>query len=263
MTKDLGAARNAPRSSAGALARHPIFALVIWLLSLLALALLTQNVLQQGPLTGFDNRRIEALHTWATHAPSWLTTLMRFGSSLGFYGVLGTIVFFAILWIAQRRWRELSLLLLTAVGGQIVFDIFAALVHRPRPHFGSAFEGLTANSFPSGHVTSSLLLFGLLLYIYVPDVRSAAGRALLILGGVLLVAWIGFSRLYLGSHYPTDVIAGVCLGLSWGLLTISALETYWSTRRHSWGPTSSKPTTAPSATNITRRTSSGNTRKPG
>ncbi len=261
MTKNPGTARGAPSSSAGPLARHPTAGLVIALLSLLAFALLTLNVLQQGPLTGFDNRTIDALHAWAAHAPPLLTGLMRFGSSLGFYGVLGPIAVFAILWIARRRWREFSMLLLTAVGGQVVFDIIAALIHRPRPHFGDAFEGLTANSFPSGHVTSSLLLFGLLLYIYVPGIRSAAGRALLILGGALLVAWIAFSRLYLGSHYPTDVIAGFALGLGWGTLTASALEAYWSTRRRPWIRGSSKPTTAPSATSTTRTTSSGNTRK--
>jgi membrane-associated phospholipid phosphatase len=222
MTTNPGAARGDPSSSSGPLARHPTFALVIALLSLLVFALLTPNVLQQGPLIGFDNRTIDALHAWAAHAPPLLTGLMRFGSSLGFYGVLGPIAVFAILWIAQRRWREFSMLLLTAVGGQVVFDIIAALIHRPRPHFGDAFEGLTANSFPSGHVTSSLLLFGLLLYIYAPGIRSAAGRALLILGGALLVAWIAFSRLYLGSHYPTDVIAGFALGLGWGTLTVSA-----------------------------------------
>jgi membrane-associated phospholipid phosphatase len=261
MQESLHPQRGAPQAEFGPLARAPRIGFMLGSLALLVFGLLTLGVVTHGPLTGFDNRTIEALHAWATHAPPWLTDLMRFGSSLGFYGVLGTIVVFAILWIARRRWREFSMLLLTAVGGQVVFDIIAALIHRPRPHFGDAFEGLTANSFPSGHVTSSLLLFGLLLYIYVPGIRSATGRVLFILGGVLLVAWIAFSRLYLGSHYPTDVIAGFALGLGWGTLTVSALETFWSARRSSWAPGSSKPTTTPSATSTTRTTSSGNTPK--
>jgi undecaprenyl-diphosphatase len=188
---------------------------------------------------------------------------MRVGSGVGFYGVLATVLFFAILWTAQRRWRELSLLLLTAVGGQLLFDGFAALVHRPRPHFGESFEGLTANSFPSGHVASSLLLFAVLIYIFLPRVRSGAGRALLVLAGVLVVAWIGISRLYLGSHFPTDVIASVALAVAWGFLTVGALESYWRYKSREWARTASRRITARSAASTSARTSSGNTRKPG
>jgi membrane-associated phospholipid phosphatase len=263
MSRSARAGRGGSKWSVGALGNHPTFVVMGTLVGLVALALLTADVLWQGPLIAWDNQVAAALHAWAVGSPAWLTSLMRVGSGIGFYGVLATVVVCAILFGVQRRWRELSLLLLTAVGGQVVFDAFAALVHRPRPHFGNAFEGLTANSFPSGHVTSSLLLFGLLLYIFVPRIRSSALRALLIAAGVLVVTWIGFSRLYLGSHFPTDVIAGVALALAWGLLTAGALESYWSSRSKAWARTASRRITARSGINTSETTSSGNTRKQG
>jgi membrane-associated phospholipid phosphatase len=263
MTRSMRVTRGGGRNSVGALAYHPTFVLLGTLVGLVALALLTADVLWQGPLIAWDNQVADALHTWAVASPAWLTSLMRLGSGIGFYGVLAVVVGFAILFIARHRWRELSLLLLTAVGGQLVFDAFAALVHRPRPHFGNAFEGLTANSFPSGHVTSSLLLFGLLLYIFVPRIRAGAVRVLLVLAGLLLVAWIAFSRLYLGSHFPTDVIAGVALAMAWGLLTAGALESYWRDRSRAWARSASKRIIERSGMGTSETTSSGNTRKPG
>jgi undecaprenyl-diphosphatase len=105
------------------------------------------------------------------------------------------------------------------------------VIGRQRPVFPDPLERLTVPGFPSGHTISGLLLYGLLVYIFVPRIASAAGRALLILLGIVVIAWIAISRVFLGSHYPTDVIAGLAVGLAWGGMAYTALELYWQRRR--------------------------------
>jgi membrane-associated phospholipid phosphatase len=221
----------AARSNVPPLARYPQVGYTIAALSILVFLLLAYNVLTNGPLIQGDPAFIQGLHRQAQAGPAYLVTVMKIASSIGFYGIMVLLGGFGIYWLATRQWREFSLLLIGAAGGQALFDLIAAVINRPRPHLAAPYEGLTNFSFPSGHTVSSVLLFGLLAYIFVPRIRSAAGRVVLIVLTVLLVAWISFSRLYLGSHYLTDVIAGVAMGLGWGLLVYTTLDVYWARRR--------------------------------
>ena len=109
---------------------------------LLVFAVLTFNVLTNGPLTGYDSAAIEALHAQAAHGPATTVQLMRVGSAMGFWGVSVLILFFFVLWLISAAGGELTMLLLGVVGGEAIFDITAALISRPRPHFPNPFEGL-------------------------------------------------------------------------------------------------------------------------
>jgi membrane-associated phospholipid phosphatase len=223
--------RNAGRAAAAPLARYPLVGIALSAIATFVFAILTVNVLTNGPLIQGDQAFIQALHQQAQAGPAYMVTLMKIGSSIGFYGIMALLVGFAIYWLVRREWREFSMLLLGAAGGQGLFDLIAALINRPRPHFTAPYEGLTNFSFPSGHTVSSVLLFGLLIYIFAPRIRSTAGRVALILLGLVVVVWISYSRLYLGSHYLTDVIGGAAMGIGWGALVYTALDVYWQRRR--------------------------------
>ena len=208
--------------------------MVGWLLFLagaLVFGVLMVNVLTDGPLIQADEPAIEGLHDVAVHGPPAMITLMKVGSGIGYYGIMIVGLGLVILYTARHAWRELSLVLAGVIGGEALFDMVAGTINRPRPHFPNPFEGLTAASFPSGHTVSSTLLFGLLLYLYVPRLSRTIWRVLLIVLGVLLVLWISFSRLYLGSHYPTDVIGGLAMGVAWGSLVYTSLDLYWARRQ--------------------------------
>lgn len=120
----------------------------------------------------------------------------------------------------KPAWRMEALsLLLAAPGGQGIVYGLKALFHRARPE--AAFASL-GYSFPSGHSFAAVTLYGMLAYWLA---RAVPGhRAWIWTGGALLILLIGFSRIYLGVHYASDVAAGFAAGLPWlwGCLTLPA-----------------------------------------
>jgi len=114
-----------------------------------------------------------------------------------------------------RRWRRAALWLLTAVAGSIVLQVALKYAfHRPRP---IAFFGPLPHtySFPSGHALSSFCFYGVLAGLLADRTKSRRHRILIWICAALLVAAIGFSRIYLGVHYPSDVIAGYLTAALW------------------------------------------------
>jgi membrane-associated phospholipid phosphatase len=102
--------------------------------------------------------------------------------------------------------------------------LLKATFERPRPSFDDPVATAGWFSFPSGHALSSIALYGTLAYVLGSALRSQRARAASLAGVAVLVATIGFSRLYLGVHYLTDVLAGYSAGLAWLLFTIAVVR---------------------------------------
>ena len=94
-------------------------------------------------------------------------------------------------------------------GGELLIIGLKALFHRPRP--SEVFAGL-GYSFPSGHSFFAVTLYGMMAYWLT---RATPARRWVWVPAVLLILAIGFSRIYLGVHYASDVLAGFCVGLPW------------------------------------------------
>jgi undecaprenyl-diphosphatase len=136
--------------------------------------------------------------------------------------VLWTVVVVAAVLLARaRRIGDAALLLVSAAGLDIVNRVLKADVHRPRP--GTGFLHLNTFSFPSGHAAGSSAVYAVIGVMLARrlDRRLAVAYA-------ALVAVVCFSRLYLGVHYLSDVLAGLALGLGWAAAT---LLVYFSTGR--------------------------------
>ena len=131
MAQILDSLRAARPSPPGPLARRPGIGYILFCIMLLVFAVLTLNVLTNGPLTGYDSSVIESIHAQATHGPATVVQLMKLGSAMGFWGVSLLILFFFVLWLVQRRWRELTMLVLGVVGGAAILHITAALIFSP------------------------------------------------------------------------------------------------------------------------------------
>ena len=137
-------------------------------------------------------------------------------TQLGSYGVVAVVVIVAfLLWRARAKllfWLWLG----ANVGGSIVEYVLKTTVHRSRPQYAAVYLHGHSYSFPSGHTMASTICYLLLAYLLssYPEVRPTTRRITWIVA-CGLVASIAFSRLYLGVHYPSDVLGGFAAGLGW------------------------------------------------
>jgi undecaprenyl-diphosphatase len=127
----------------------------------------------------------------------------------------------------RGRARLATYLLVAAIGGGIVDSAVKVMVNRPRPVLDEPIATAIGKSFPSGHAMSSMVTYGALLLIFLPALRGR-WRVVGIAGTATLVFAIGLSRILLGVHYVSDVIAGWTLGLAW-LLGATAAFSIWRT----------------------------------
>ncbi len=183
-------------------------------LALVLFAWLADQMLE-GRTRAFDQHVRQAVNG---HASPQLTAVMRFFTAFGAPAVLLVLAAAVILFFVYRlHWKRAAVLFAITLAGALILDGALKLAfHRPRPP--AAFFGTPlpdSYSFPSGHALFSVCFFGVLAALTSARVRSRAGRVAIWLTAALLAFVIGLSRVYLGVHYPTDVIAGYAAGVVW------------------------------------------------
>ena len=180
----------------------------------------------EGDTLNFDNAVLLALRTPGDPAdpigPAWFEEAVRDVTSLGSFSVLGilVVVVFAYLLLVGKQ-RTGWFMVFAVVSGTIISTVLKMLFDRPRPDLTGVTKVFTA-SFPSGHATVSAVVFltiGAMLAEATPEQRL---KLFYIVTAVLLTVLVGASRIYLGVHYPTDVLAGWSLGAAWALLCTTA-----------------------------------------
>lgn len=145
--------------------------------------------------------------------PAWLFETMRDLTSLGSIVVLLLFtVTLAGYWLLTGRRRAAALLIAALIGAIVLNDLLKLAFERPRPDAILQSARVFSSDFPSGHAAiSSAVYFSASLLAGSQPAMRGARRFLLYLAGLVIVV-IGFSRLYLGLHYPTDILAGWCVG---------------------------------------------------
>ena len=169
----------------------------------------------RGDLHKFDLYFTNTIQHW----PAWLQPLMQFASVVGHPGVTVTLA----AGIVGVGWMQNNLRLLLAGGAALVVigvgTLLKLVLHRARPLTDYVFHmRFDTFSFPSGHTTGATVCYGLLAFLawqLLPQSWAVVSTVLL----VLLIILVGISRIYLGAHYPSDVIGGWLLGLV-GLIII-------------------------------------------
>jgi len=157
--------------------------------------------------------------------PAWLETVMRDITALGGLTVLGfvTLAVLGLLWFQSRR-RAAGLLLLAIIGGQVFSTLSKAIFDRPRPDLVPHGTLVTSASFPSGHSMMAAVVW-LTLAAMVTRVQPDRVLRLYITALAIAVTLaVGFSRVWLGVHWPTDVLAGWAAGAAWALICRALAE---------------------------------------
>ncbi|HEX2859608.1 MAG TPA: phosphatase PAP2 family protein [Alphaproteobacteria bacterium] len=177
----------------------------------------------EGDTMRFDKGILLALRSPTDTAdpigPRWVETMFTDITSLGSTTVLAFITLAAVVYLLLARKRGSAWLVLAAVsGGTLISTVLKNLFDRPRPDFVAHIVETTTASFPSGHAMLSAVTY-LTLGVLLARVESSYRLRLFIMGLALLcTVAVGFSRVYLGVHYPTDVLAGWALGAAWAML---------------------------------------------
>jgi membrane-associated phospholipid phosphatase len=189
--------------------------------SVFAFAGLAQAVADDEAIAHWDVRLNRWLHE---HSSPALTRFFELLTTTGGFLFLLLIALGAGAFLLSRRaYAESALVTLAFVGGQILNGAMKVAFERPRPAFRDPQLNLHTFSFPSGHAMVSTTVYGALTIVVLRRLRSGKARAAVIAAAALLVGLIGFSRIYLGVHYVTDVLAGVTLGLAWLSLCVLAI----------------------------------------
>ncbi|MBI1257242.1 MAG: phosphatase PAP2 family protein [Chloroflexi bacterium] len=183
--------------------------LLVSVACLFGFAALAEDVIEGDPIVRFDRALDDALHASTSLQ---VAKIFEFISLFGSQVVLIITLIVAIYYLYKRRWIQLGIWLIAIAGGEILNLILKTLIDRPRPFYADPFVQEIYSSFPSGHAMLSVILYGMLAYFVALALQNQRLRILVVFLAVLMSVLIGISRLYLGVHYLSDVIAGYLAG---------------------------------------------------
>ena len=154
-------------------------------------------------------------------SPLWTSlflTFTKFGSTI-YLVIIGSIVGLAFIYV--RWFRPLWLFIITMAGQAILHNGAKLLIARPRPSAMLAYPAAESFSFPSGHALSALCLYASVAWLVTNRLENSAVKVGVWVFALLLICLIGLSRLYIGIHHPTDVLAGWLAAAIWTVAVIS------------------------------------------
>jgi hypothetical protein len=195
--------------------------LALTVVALLAagVAELTDNVVDRDGATGIDTTTMD----WVVpHRTGWLTPIAKAISDLGDTTTMAAVAVAACAWFAyRRRWPQFLLTGIATAGAGLIVVVLKAVVGRQRPPVVDRLVTETNQSYPSGHTLGSTVVVGVLTALVIFAVRRRAVKIAVGATAAVFVLLVGLSRLYLGVHWPTDVLAGWALGALWSTVCVA------------------------------------------
>jgi undecaprenyl-diphosphatase len=181
------------------------WALLISLLCAIGFGLIALLV-SDKKIAQFDSTIIAAVQGFESPG---LTSIMKFFTFIGSgtqVAIIALLVLFFLFKVLHHR-RELILFIWVVLGSTILNEILKAVFHRARPTIHRIVEA-NGFSFPSGHSMAAFSLYGVIAFLLWRHLSTSLGRGMLILFSIFMIIMIGVSRIYLGVHYPSDVLGG-------------------------------------------------------
>jgi uncharacterized membrane protein YdjX (TVP38/TMEM64 family)/membrane-associated phospholipid phosphatase len=181
---------------------------------------LAWNITARSALVALDGRVAAWLH--ARTGGATLTFLYAVTQLHSPPAMIAMSVIFAAVLARLRQWYWILTLVAAVAGGMLVNVVLKASYERLRPHFEDPILVLSSFSFPSGHAAGATLFYGVLAAFLVSRTYEWRLRLAAVLGAICMVALVAFSRMYLGAHYLSDVLAAICSSTVWLVLCLSA-----------------------------------------
>jgi undecaprenyl-diphosphatase len=185
------------------------------------------QLVSRQEIAAFDHKITDAIRS--VHSDT-MTIWMKIFTELGseFLVILMIVIFAAVLAFIGYR-REL-IFYLGVIGASALLNLLLkAIFQRARPDINRIVEA-SGFSFPSGHSMSAFTLYGITIYFLWKHLRHRWMRMAVILIGTVLIVMIGISRIYLGVHYPSDVIGGYLISAAWLIMSIGLYERFLEQR---------------------------------
>lgn len=202
---------------------HLSITFMISLVSLMGFCVMAVLVSKQT-IVHFDSTIISFVQGFEA---SRLTPIMKFFTFIGgtkpMVGI--SLLVLILLYKVLKHRSELILFVAVIAGANVLFVSLKLLFQRERPDLHRLIE-VSNYSFPSGHATNAFALYGILTFLLWRHISSRLGRTILIILSVFMILSIGLSRIYLGVHYPSDVIAGYFISACWLTFAIWFYQRY-------------------------------------
>jgi membrane-associated phospholipid phosphatase len=186
---------------------------MLWMFSYIA-----DEMTEQSLLTRVDHLIVGWLQAHGTEGGESFFNIVSWFGAQAMTGIMIVIVLFLA---ARREWLRAAALAIAGLGGTLLNDVLKLIFHRGRPEFATEFITHQSWSFPSGHAMNSLVGYGFLAYLLLESTTDRRARIAILVATTIVVGLVGFSRLYLGVHYLSDVIAGFLAGGIWLLVCIT------------------------------------------
>lgn len=230
--------------------------LAIGIVAVVVLAFLVSRVYdaitEQDGVASLDKPVLQLAKGLRSPASDGIATVVAYG-----FGPVGmpilAIAVMLLLALRRRSWTPVILIAASGLGSLLMTIAGKDIINRHRPLQVDAIPPFeTSPSFPSGHTLNATVILGIVAYLLVLRRHHASSRALIIVGAVVLAVVTGLTRILLGAHWLTDVLAGWLLGGAWLAIVISAHRLYLTTRRHEArtggaGPVAAAATAPPGA----------------
>jgi len=183
---------------------------------------LAWEVATYAPLVVLDSKVANWLHR---HGTPEITAFMIAVTT--FHSIAGSSLLaaaFGLVLARMREWYWLLTLALSMTGGLALNALLKHAYARVRPYFDDPWVSLATYSFPSGHTAAAVLFYGVLSAFLVSRFNAVRQRVACVVGAILAVTLVAFSRMYLGAHYLSDVLAAACSSAVWLVLCLSAIH---------------------------------------
>ena len=217
----LSAFLRARLSQEGYLGLHLTMGALILMVSAFIFGNIAEDVVRVEKITILDVQVSQWFHSRSTPL---LTQFMLFVTHLhSTWGIIALSSLLAIYWVRIRAWDWLLTLVLTVPVGMLLNVLLKNIFQRVRPVFDVPLLTLNTYSFPSGHAAAATLFYGVLAAWFISRATSWRWRVFIALLAVLLVALVGLSRIYLGVHYLSDVLAAMAASSGWLAFSLTAV----------------------------------------